>query len=421
MANNVNITSGGIQKVLRNYNEKQALAEYIWNGFDAKADTVEISYQANALGFIDRLEVTDNGYGINLKTLKQKFDPFYESEKAKQLPVNRSLSVMHGKNGVGRLTFFTFANDAEWQTTFLQQTALKSGSIRIGVSALNHYQAEILDQPLATATGTKVIFSNLKIAAQQLEQEVIPYLKAEFCWFLELNRKKGYTISINGVKLDYSCQIQDIADDIVWPFPGSRTVFKMKFIQWKDSLHKELSKVYYLNEKAEEVFKEYTTLNKKADEFYHSVYVESEFFTDFDFNSTEQEMQVKLYNRSKSSPEYKFLNKNISALLREKRKAFLKTYSVKLLDRYEKEGILPAAGKGKNARVKQKLQELLKVIYEIQPKLFSNLSLDQKKTMTGLMEALLISNQRARLLTVLTDIIDPDEEDQAELAGLLDQ
>src|SRR4051812_10935271 len=37
MSNNVKITSKGIQKILRNYNPKLSLSEFIWNGFDAKA------------------------------------------------------------------------------------------------------------------------------------------------------------------------------------------------------------------------------------------------------------------------------------------------------------------------------------------------------------------------------------------------
>lgn len=420
MANNVNITSSGIQKVLRNYNEKQALAEYLWNGFDAGANTVEVNYKANALGFIDSLEICDNGYGINFKTLKVKFDPFYESEKALQLMVNRNRSVMHGKNGVGRLTFFKFANDAEWQTSFLEKGVLKSGWIRIGVSSLNNYQSALLDTPGSDKAGTKVRFSNLKIAEENLQQEIIPFLKAEFCWFLELNKKKKCTILINGKKLNYSDNIQDYESNIVLKYKDSRTEFKVKFVQWKESLHKELSKVYYLNEKGNEVYKEYTTLNKKADEYYHSVYIESEFFTDFDFSNTEADMQVKLYNRSKSSPEYKFLNKQVSELLRAKRKVFLKEYSGELLKRYEKDGILSIKlDKPASPKRKKDLLNILKVWYEIQPKLFSNLSIDQKKAIVGLLDSLLASNQRSKIMNILSGIIDLEEEEKAELAEAL--
>jgi len=420
MANNVNITSNGIQKVLRNYNEKQAMAEYIWNGFDANATNVEINYSSNALGFIDSLEICDNGYGINFKTLKVKFDPFYESEKALQLAVNKYKSVMHGKNGVGRLTFFKFANDAEWQTTFLENSVLKSGRIRIGVSALNNYQASMLDIPLNEKTGTRVLFSNLKISDENLEQEIIPFLKSEFCWFLELNKKKDYKILINGKPLDYTDNIQDYEEGITIKYAESNTVFKLKFVQWKDSLHKELSKAYFVNERFEEMHKEYTTLNKKADEYYHSVYIESEFFTDFDFSGTEFDTQVKIYNRSKSSPEFKFLTKQVNELLRAKRKLFLKEYSSKLLERYEKEGVLSFVKHHPADVMREKnLHNTIKAIYEIQPKLFSNLSIDQKKTIIALIDTLLHSDQRQQVLAIIESVVELEEEERTELLALL--
>jgi hypothetical protein len=421
MANPVNITSGGIQKVLRNYNEKQAMAEYIWNGFDARASIVEINYAANALGFIDSLEICDNGYGINFTTLKVKFDPFYESEKAKMSAINKSRSVMHGKNGVGRLTFFKFANDAEWQTTYLHNDTLKSGRIRIGVSALNNYEASALDIALNDKTGTRVIFSNLKISEEYIEQEIIPYLKSEFCWFLELNKKSSYRIQINGKILDYSDHFQDYEEDIIIRYNDSNTIFKLKFVQWKESLHRELSKIYFLNEKYEEVHKEYTTLNKKADEYFHSVFVESEFFTDFDFSGSESDTQVKIYSRSKSSPEYKYLHKKINELLRTKRRSFLKEYSSKLLMRYEKEGVLSFGRQEADPRREQNLQVTLKAIYEIQPKLFSNLSIDQKKTFVALIDSILYSDQRIHLLSILERVIDLDEEERTELQDLFMQ
>ncbi|MCD0490205.1 ATP-binding protein [Pedobacter sp. MC2016-14] len=421
MATHVNITSGGIQKVLRNYNEKQAVAEYIWNGFDATATTVEINYTANELGYISLLEVADNGYGINFEQLKAKFDPFYESEKALQLPVNRNKSTMHGKNGVGRLTFFRFANDAEWQTTWLSQNnSLKSGRISIGVASLNNYQATEIDVPLSKNTGTRVLFSNLKISADNLEQEIIPFLKAEFCWFLELNKSRNYSILINGEPLDYQDQIQDYEEDLFWKYEDTNTSFKLKFVQWKESLHKELSKVYFINEKGAELYKEYTTLNKKADEYFHSVYIESEFFTDFDFRGTEFEIQTGLYSRSKASAEYKFLSKKVNELLRSKRKAFLKEYSSRLLERYEREGVLSiVVAEHIEAKRRNRLLDTLKALYEIQPKLFSNLSIDQKKTIVALLDGLLVSDQRPKIANLLAGIVDMEPEEQTELEELL--
>ena len=38
----VEITSAGIRKILNKYTPERAIAEYVWNGFDAKATVVNI-------------------------------------------------------------------------------------------------------------------------------------------------------------------------------------------------------------------------------------------------------------------------------------------------------------------------------------------------------------------------------------------
>lgn len=418
MANNVNITSNGIQKVLKNYNEKQALAEYIWNGFDAKANKIEINYTANQLGYIESLEIQDNGYGINFKQVKSKFDTFYESEKALQLAINKHKSVMHGKNGVGRLTFFKFANDAEWQTTFQQGTSLKSAVINVDITSLNNYKSRLLETVSMKETGTKVVFSNVRISEEYLLNEALPFIKSEFCWFLELNKKRKFVILLNGKVLDYQDNILDYEDNIPVVY-DDRTVFKLKFVQWKTSLNKELSRVYYINHKGEEQHKEYTTLNKKADEYFHSVFIESEFFSDFDFNGSEFDTQIKLYNRSKSSSAYKFLMKELNELLRNKRRPFLKEHSYQFIEKYKEERIIPRAKAGKKS--KEELLAVLRALYEVKPKLFSNLSIDQKKTLVALMDALLSSTQKATMPAMLGSILGLDKEDKAELAAVFQQ
>ncbi|WP_316820987.1 ATP-binding protein [Pedobacter gandavensis] len=417
--NNVNITSKGIKKVLQPYNEKQALAEYIWNGFDAKADTILIDYTYNALGSIESLKISDNGYGINFSLLKDKFNPFYESEKAMEQRIHLHKSTMHGKNGVGRLTFFTFAHAAEWNTIYEENGQFKNASIQVAAGGLNHYEARMLDEDVkGKATGTTVSFAHVLFSKEAMEQSIIPYLQAEFCWFLELHRKRGFSIIINGEALTYQENIVDLEDQLVFRYPETNTVFTVKFIQWKESLHKELSKNYFINHKGEEVYKDYTTLNKKADEYYHSVFIESEFFDDFDFSSKDHEAQVKLYARTKSAPEYKFLIKKVNELLRNKRKPFLKEFSNKLIEKYESEGVLPVFQEAEAAQ-RRELVETLKLMYELQPKLFSGLSIDQKKAFVRLTHVLLNSNERAQLFYIIEGIVELEAEEKQELLSFL--
>jgi hypothetical protein len=419
MASNVKITSRGIQKILKNYNEKLAVAEYIWNGFDAKANTIYINYSANELGHLETLSITDNGYGIDLSKLSSKFNPFYDSEKAVEISSPKHTSIMHGKNGVGRLTFFTFAHNAKWTTTYKEKDELVSGSIQINIDGLNTFQPTIFDNPIQNQTGTEVSFFNITISKEDLENSIIPFLICEFCWFLELNKAKNYSIIINGEPLNFTQNIIDFQDDIEIVYEPSNTEFKVKYIQWQASLHKEFSKYYFLNGNEIEVYKDYTTLNKKGDEFFHSVFISSDFFNDFDFNSNEDEIQSKLFGKAKSSPEYKYLIKEVNKILREKRKPFLRIYASRLVEKYEQDGIMPVYETEWEEKYKKpQLEETIIGLYEAQPKLFASLNIDQKKTFVRLLDLLLDSNERENLFKIIDEVVELESEEREDLANL---
>ena len=56
---------------------KQAFAEYIWNGFDAGATEINISYvQANDLGALESVCISDNGKGMTKEFLSDVTNPF---------------------------------------------------------------------------------------------------------------------------------------------------------------------------------------------------------------------------------------------------------------------------------------------------------------------------------------------------------
>ena len=418
MAGNVNITSKGIKKILNNYDSSNSIAEYIWNGFDAKADTVFITYDSNEFGTIQQIEIADNGYGINFNKLSTKFKPFYESEKAIEISAPKHTSAMHGKNGVGRLTFFNFADSAKWLTTHKNGKKLETTSIIINSSELNDYKAEKLDLE-ADFTGTSVTFTNVKISVVTMEKIIIPFLINEFAWFLELNKNKNFYIVINGVALDYKVNIADVDDSIKVIYSKGNIEFKVKYIQWKESLHKEYSKYYFLNQDGEEVYKDHTTLNKKGDEFYHSVYIESDYFNEFNFNSSEEENQTILFGKAKSSPEYRYLIREVNQLLRDKRKPFLRQFADKLIDQYEQGDILPKyKTEWEEKFKKQDLIETLKSLYEVQPNLFTNLNINQKKTFVRFLDLLLDSSERDQIFTILDEITSLEPREREDLAVL---
>ncbi len=413
MKRETKITSSGIKKVLKNYKYTHGVAEYIWNGFDAKANRIDVNYTTNDLGYLDYIEIIDNGIGIDLERLDEKFDRFYDSEKTIQIQSPKHTSVLHGKNGVGRLTFFTFAQNAEWNTIY-KNGEFKSGTIKINSGNLKGYTTNETNSN-KSETGTSVTFRDLTISSSHLEQEIIPFLKKEFCWFLELNKTKGYELNINGVALNYEDLIYDRDE---FKLSHNKIDFQIRYIQWRDILNKEHSKFYFLDNSDNEIFKDFTTLNRKGDHFYHSVYISSEFFKDFDFKSNPDSTQINLFSKAKSSPEYKYLDSEINKYLRSKRKPFLREYASKMVEDYEVSGIFPEYKNSWEIYRKNELKDTIIGLYEAQPKVFTNLNLEQKKTFVRFLDLLLDSNEREHIFNILEEVTNLEPEEREELSSL---
>ena len=57
---------------------KKAIAEYIWNGFDANGTIIEINFDSNDVGYINSFSISDNGSGINLTKIGDTFGQFMD-------------------------------------------------------------------------------------------------------------------------------------------------------------------------------------------------------------------------------------------------------------------------------------------------------------------------------------------------------
>lgn len=123
----------------------KAISEYIWNGFDADATEVCLCYefsQSKTEGYFRKLSIFDNGKGIRHDELVNKFEPLFDSEKLSNGVFERNQSAVHGKLGIGRLTFFTFAHFAEWDTVFVKDEEKFGYNIKISAEKLDDFTPE---------------------------------------------------------------------------------------------------------------------------------------------------------------------------------------------------------------------------------------------------------------------------------------
>jgi hypothetical protein len=419
---NIEIKGSGIKSILRTYKPEQAIAEFIWNGFDAFAKEIKIDLiEANSLGALEKIIISDDGYGIPQKLLNFKFKPFFESEKANN--ENRNHSLVHGKNGVGRLTFFSFSHSAVWTTCFKDQSNYYQYDISVSSDNLESYTGANTDLKKVgkNKTGTVVTFSTLRniVTKDYLLKQVVNHLKQEFGWFLELYKNKGYSIKIDGKELDYSDIIGE-RDNETFKYEETGTAFSIDYIRWNQNLQNEYSKYYLIDSKEQENWKDTTKLNNKGDNFYHSVFIKSKFFDNFTYDPKQKEGEQKLFGKSKNDPEYKFIEEKITSYLRKKRKPFLKEYANQLVENYEKEGLFPEFKESWEIARKTELEEVVKGLYQVQPKIFSASSQEQKKTFVRFLNALLESDSRDQILKIVNEVVDLEYEERAELLSILE-
>jgi len=412
---NIQISTVGVKKSLQKYKPLKALVEYIWNGFDAKANFVSVNCGLNKLGGIETISVTDNGYGIPKSELKRKFMPFFESEKLIDPDERRKLSAIHGKNGVGRLTFFKFSCIAKWSTVFEMNDNKFKYDIIIDETNLEEYkETEVVatGEPI----GTKVTFYNIRdiICVEEIKQ----YIIEEFSWFLELNKNRGYKIILNNEEINYE-DIVSFRELATLGYNARNIGFDVKYVIWDKRLNTEYSCYYFINSKDEEVLKETTSLNNKGDKFYHSVYIKSQIFDNFFDNK--DEVQLPLIGYSKASDEFKFIRSEVDKELKKLRRPFIKQYTDVLISELETAKAFPEYDNNNFIdKIKRtELETVVKELYKVQPKIFLNLNIEQKKTMVRLLDLIMQSGEVESLLKILGEIVDLDSEEREELSSLL--
>lgn len=421
------ITSGGIKNALSEFNIEKAISEYVSNGFDAGASKIDINISYDKFESVEEMTISDNGKGINYDLLAQKFLHFLESEKSfKQKEENIGLL---GKNGYGRYTYFKFAKFVEWDTSYEKSKKIFNYLIKSSSENLESFDpSKPKDVTSKTSkTGTTVKFKEIdkKVSRQYVDTVLTSHLKGEFAWLLELNKSKGFKISINKIPLNYEDIILDNEDFPVVIKDSEGKVlnsFACKFIQWNRKLVDEYSKFYFVNEKGKLKQLRTTKLNNKGDQFYHSVIVKSDFFENFIYREeeTEDRIKLKLFDTQNEQKIYTTLIGELNLFLRKKRKPFLHKYADTLIQTYEEEKVMPKFGNESWDLIrKQEFHTLVKELYEVEPGLFVKLNTEQKKTFLQLLNLILESDERETFFNIINEVVQLEPQERKDLEKIL--
>ncbi|UXX78997.1 ATP-binding protein [Reichenbachiella carrageenanivorans] len=413
---NAKITSKSVEQSGLPSDYKKAIAEYIWNGFDAGATNINIDYNGNELGYLNEFTITDDGKGISSSKIGETFGHFLDSNKTSSYNVD---GFIKGKKGKGRFSFSLFCNNVVWESRYREESG-EYLEFKISINKSSQHTFDTFENKVSNsaATGTIVHFNDFfDLSSDHLKaKDFVDYLAGEFGWFLYLNKESNHEISINGEPLEYQSIIDDSED---FQVTISDTLFNVSFIRWNVKIGDKYF-YYFLNSDKKEVERKHTSFNNKAIDFHHSVYVQSSYFENFKLTETDQPV-LGFDGKNQADGTFKALIRNLNQFLIEKEKEFIrKQQAEKLIEDYHSKNIFPKFRSNEYEQLRLKdLENVVREIYCVQPKIFQGLKKEASKTLVGFLNLLLDSEEREKVLDIMEGIVSLSDEERKELADSL--
>ncbi|NTG00792.1 hypothetical protein G6L33_11140 [Agrobacterium rhizogenes] len=231
----VRATHEYLKKVASTRDPVKALSEFVWNALDADATKVEVKLPRNGLGGIERIEIADDGIGITLERATRDFPNIGDSWKLSS-KTSGNKRVLHGKEGRGRLRFYSLAGLARWDSVYKGTGANLSLQIKING---DHLDRADIPEPVETQTGetgTVVTLDNLKETFDWLAgQDARAEFDAIFApYVLQYPNAK---VIFDGVPVDPAKTIERSTDlptqSIVCPGGTVVNDLSLKVIEWQ--------------------------------------------------------------------------------------------------------------------------------------------------------------------------------------------
>ena len=146
-----------------------ALAELIWNGFDAKSDKVQVFLDLNEMDGLESVRVRDFGTGIAFSEADKLFGGLGDSWK--KATIRQNGRALHGKNGKGRFKAFALGDRVEWATSYQNNGKYQSYTIVGKATELDNFDVGYVVEQDRAASGTEVTIHNIHHDFRSLKDE----------------------------------------------------------------------------------------------------------------------------------------------------------------------------------------------------------------------------------------------------------
>ena len=388
----------------------KAISELVWNGLDADATTIRVEFRRTSLGGITAISVMDNGTGIPPERAAQDFAKLGASWKRNKHRTPSGRAV-HGKEGRGRLRFFSLAQRAQWHTTSASPDGLTSQHLEIHAKSLGRCEVQLLDAPNQETTGTKVELTHLKEtfdwlatpdAFRQFSTVFAPYL-------LQYPNTK---IWWNGLDVDPNVTIdrwKELPHRVVKLSDRSIDDLRLKVIEW--TMGGDARQIHFGGEDA--IVLGSQPAHVTAPGFAYSAYAYSSFFQEIaDDNLLELD--------DLNDPDFMTVLAHIRSELTDYFRSRVSEQSLGVIQELKDEGSYPYHGDPKDEIERRERQ-----MFDIATYAVNSYSRDftkaepslKRMTLTLLKEA--IKHNPDELTTILQAVIDLPKAKQTEFSSLL--
>lgn len=401
------ITHSGIQKHFKSVEPWQAIAELVWNGFDAGAITVKINITENEAHGTESVTVLDDGLGINFRKPHENFRRFNDSLKKDSYDT-------HGSQGRGRLAFSKIGNSATWYTRHEGEDA----RIHVDSSNLSDIDGKSIPSGnthalLTSCTrGTCVEIRGFK-KNLPTEDSLSKEFSREFGGHLILLPHKS--LLLNGKKItpqSHSVYTHAITID--------EQVFCIELIRWHSRPGSEKSFINFVSSSLKVLSKQLSSLNKKP-EYFTSVYVKSALF---DRYSLSEQGLSEPFTNFLQTKTCRALTKALNEFLRENYSTFLVRQAEEQVNQYEQNGDFPSYEDLDPAESAWRLSHVKDIVRNVivrDPTILIRSSKRQRRLIIRLLDKLSVSNENSGMLEVLDSVLNLDASAMKQFAGQLNK
>ena len=390
----------------------KALAELIWNGLDADADKVVVSFEIGDLQGITSIEVTDSGHGIDFDEADYCFGNLGDSWKKKTDRSRDKKRILHGKEGQGRFRAFALGEGVTWETCYLSPGGLLNYRITGLRTTQTRFQIDDKPQQSNTGnTGTRVTISNVDrrsnvLTSDKVLQEITELLA------LYLTQYRDVEINYNGTVINPSDLYESVVDlpiESILSEDMQVVSATLTVVEWKRRVEHGL----YLCD-ADGFALERIAAGVRPEGFFYTAYLRSDYISEADHNNT-----LLLWN---SEPVLSQLIESARESLRAHFRQKASDAASDLVDEWKKEQVYPFTGEPENfvEVIERQVFDVCALSVSAYLPEFQKVDNSSKRLSFRLLKHA-IETGPAALQRILSEVLELTEEKQQELADLLER